>query len=394
MASPVVRVCPETLLSLELSRGGWGQFKMPIDLKDIVFSTAQAEGAMLNGTFVVKQNSEAEDGHPDGEKGKIVGSMGPLDDPVLNCKYGYFVLWDGSPGVPVFTMETKLKKTIEPLDHAMINSKGNVKFRGLTQQESNQLLPDKGLMLLVYRGSIAHGMYVPQENPDSIDDKDVMGVYVAPYQHYVGFPGKDSFEHIWKEWDVVCYELRKLIGLLLKGNPNVLSLLWVDDRHVIYENNMGKLLRANKQIFVSKKVYHSFNGYAHAQFKKMTHFKFEGYMGKKRKELVEKFGYDTKNASHLIRLLRMGIEFLTEGTLYVERADAEQLMAIKKGEWTLEKVKDEAERLFKLAEEAYVRSSLPPEPDRDAAEELLARLVCNFHGWDTTTILLTKRLIF
>jgi predicted nucleotidyltransferase len=250
-------------------------------------------------------------------------------------------------------------------------------------------------MLLAYRGSIAHGMYVPQEDPDSIDDKDVMGAYIAPYQHYVGFPsGKDSMENIYKEWDVVCYELRKLIQLLLKGNPNVLSLLWVDDRHVIYENNAGKLLRANKKIFVSKNVYHSFNGYAYSQFKRMTHFKFEGYMGDKRKKLVEKFGYDTKNAAHLIRLLRMGIEFLTEGTLHVHRADAENLLAIKRGEWDLDKVKNEAERLFTLAEEAYVRSSLPAQPDRDAAEELLARLVCNYHGWDTTTILLTKRLIF
>jgi len=42
-------------------------------------------------------------------------------------------------------------------------------------------------------------------------------------------------------------------------------------------------------------------------------------MGKKRRELVMRVGYDSKNAAHLIRLLRMGIEFLTEGTMYVER---------------------------------------------------------------------------
>lgn len=117
-------------------------------------------------------------------------------------------------------------------------------------------------------------------------------------------------------------------------------------------------------------------------------------MGDKRKELVKEFGYDTKNAAHLIRLLRMGIEFLTEGMLYVERADAEQLLAIKKGEWSLDKVKKEADHLFKLAEEAYVRSSLPAESDMKAAEELLSRIICNYHGWDTTAILLTKKLIW
>lgn len=279
-------------------------------------------------------------------------------------------------------------------NNVLIDKKGSIKFHGLTQQESNQLLPDKGLILLGYRGSIAHGMYIPQDNPDSIDDKDVMGVFIAPYTHYVGFQKKEHSSHIYKEWDVVCYEIRKMISLLLKGNPNVLSLLWLPDKHIIFENNSGRLLRENKHLFVSKAVYYSFNGYAYSQFKKMTKFKLQGYMGEKRKELVGKFCYDTKNASHLIRLLRMGIEFLVEGQLHVERADAEQLLAIKKGEWELEKVKEEAERLFKLAEEAYVRSSLPAEPDKEGAEELLTRLVCNYHGWDTTGILRTKKLIW
>ena len=75
-----------------------------------VFSREEAQGAMPNGTLVEKQNTEAGDGHPDGERGEIVGSMGPLDDPVLGCRYGYFVMWDGTPGIPVFVMETKVKK--------------------------------------------------------------------------------------------------------------------------------------------------------------------------------------------------------------------------------------------------------------------------------------------
>ena len=101
----------------------------------------------------------------------------------------------------------------------------------------------------------------------------------------------------------------------------------------------------------------------------------QGYMGAKRKALVDKFGYDTKNASHLIRLLRMGIEFLTDGVLYVERHDARQLLEIKRGEWTLEQVKTEADRLFKLADEAYIKSSLPKEVDRDAINDLCIDVV-------------------
>jgi hypothetical protein len=105
-----------------------------------------------------------------------------------------------------------------------------------------------------------------------------------------------------------------------------------------------------------------------------------GYMGQKRRELVRRVGYDAKNAAHLIRLLRMGIEFLTEGTMHVERADAPELFDIKRGTWSLEKVKAEAERLFQLSQEAYVRSTLPAEPDTARAELLCVEMISEYHG--------------
>jgi hypothetical protein len=92
-------------------------------------------------------------------------------------------------------------------------------------------------------------------------------------------------------------------------------------------------------------------------------------------------GYDAKNAAHLIRLLRMGIEFLIEGELHVSRADAPQLLSIKRGEWTLEQVKAEAERLFRLADEAYVRSTMAPKPDRDGAEKLCIEIIKAYHSF-------------
>jgi len=38
-------------------------------------------------------------------------------------------------------------------------------------------------------------------------------------------------------------------------------------------------------------------------------------------------------------------------------------------------VKAEAERLFQLSQEAYVRSSLPAEPDRERAERLCVEMI-------------------
>lgn len=314
-----------------------------------------------------------------------------------------------------------------------------IELKGLSPDQVEQLLPE-GLISLGWRGSVAHGMYVPKSDPDSIDDKDVIGVYVGPLEHYLGFGRQDVYEQWAGEWDCVFYELRKFIGLLLNCNPNVLSFLWLKPNGIIYESVLGARLREHRDLFVTKKAYHSFSGYAHAQFKKMVSFNQEaqalmqqlenqlvsfginpdscdegnslrnlegqpfvgantemmevvkryrgerrrfysgGYMGKKRRELVRRVGYDAKNAAHLIRLLRMGIEFLTEGTMHVERADAPELLDIKRGEWPLERVKAESERLFQLAQEAYVRSTLPAEPDRARAERLCVEMISQYHG--------------
>lgn len=237
-------------------------------------------------------------------------------------------------------------------------------MKNLNDAERKELIPDD-LIFLGYRGSIAHGMYVPNTDPNSIDDKDVIGVYIADESHYLGtIKQKETREKWYKEWDCVYYELIKFINLLEKGNPNVLSTLWLNDIYVIKSTPEWNCLVSNRNLFASKNVYHSFTGYAHGQFHRMTHMAYEGYMGEKRKALVDKYGYDCKNAAHLIRLLRMGIEFLTEGELYVERKnDATQLLEIKRGEWSLEQVKKEAERLFSLCELAYVNSPLPAKPN-------------------------------
>lgn len=254
---------------------------------------------------------------------------------------------------------------------------GEQHYRTLYKQHPELKAPP--IILSGYVGSISHGTYVPNSNPSSIDDKDVMCISIPGIDYYYGLKGYGSRgTKIIKqdEWDIVIYELKKMISLLLKGNPNVLCMLWLDPTDYIEVTPIGQKLLNAREIFVSRQVYHSFIGYAHSQAHRMTHMAFEGYMGEKRKNLVKQHGYDTKNASHLIRLLRMGIEFLTEGELYVKRRnDATQLIEIKRGEWTLEQVKAEADRLFALAEEAYIRSPLPAKPDEKEANALCIEML-------------------
>ncbi|MBI5554254.1 MAG: nucleotidyltransferase domain-containing protein [Elusimicrobia bacterium] len=232
---------------------------------------------------------------------------------------------------------------------------------------------DTWSIITAYRGSIAHGLYVASAAENSIDDKDIISICIPPISYYFGlkeYGSRGTKEIKYAEWDIVVYEFKKCINLLKQGNPNILSLLWLDEKSYIKISQAGERLINARNLFVGKHVYQSFIGYAQSQFHKMTHLGFQGYLGVKRKTLVQKYGYDTKNACHLIRLLTMGIEFLKEGRLYVKRSDVKYLWSIKRGEWTLEEVKKESEKLFKEAEKAYKKSKLPEHPDYNKIETL------------------------
>lgn len=285
-------------------------------------------------------------------------------------------------------------------------------------------------LVLGYVGSQSHGTYVAPEDPDAIDDVDMMGVLLPPRRYLLGL---EKFEH-WTlqkdELDVVAYSLHKFVGLLLKGNPNVLGLLWLRDSEYLQRSDSFLELQAHRRLFAAKSVYASFAGYASGQLHRMTAYSQEiedeiqrlggeleaagwltseimdgrslpmpkgmdpkianekaarlkslrakyhtAYMGEKRKGLVRRHGYDTKNASHLIRLLLMCNEFLRTGEMQVYREhDAELLRAIKRGEWTLDAVKVRAEELFAEAKVARDASPLPDEPDRKSVNELLVNI--------------------
>ena len=292
-------------------------------------------------------------------------------------------------------------------------------------------------ILVGYRGSIAHGMFVPSTDPKSVDDVDLMGITVPGVEYYFGLQswGSRGTKEIWEEpYDVVYYEIRKMFGLLLQGNPNVLSFVWMRPGDYLVMDPLGRRIVEGRGVFTGKHVYHAFAGYAAAQLAKMTsrkpaevreylgvtyalkqrgmhptdqnlpedlgdytdcsdwgtdklwarlkHYQKKGenlgYLGDKRKKLVLAHGYDTKNAAHCIRLLKMCCEFLWNGEMYVNReavGDAWELLEIKRGEWPLEKVKTYAEEYFHKAKEAYAASTLPEEPDRAGAERLLVEIV-------------------
>ncbi|HXJ29519.1 MAG TPA: nucleotidyltransferase domain-containing protein [Gemmatimonadales bacterium] len=286
------------------------------------------------------------------------------------------------------------------------------------------------LIVLALMGSHSHGTYLPPEESDAVDDVDLMGFVVPPLPYHIGLPRWEHWRLQVDELDVVIYSLDKAVRLLLKSNPNIVGMLWLRDSEYVHRHESFDLLHGRRGIFSSQAAADSFAGYAYDQlkrmeafdlermaeyetvtqeirargplpevleadkaklehiarnwgvaletlhrFRKLHHEHFSGYMGEKRKAMVRKYQYDVKNAAHLIRLLRMGIEFLETGQLQVFRTtDADELKRIKRGGWSLDQVKAQAERLFGGIEEARARSALPSQPDEAAANELLMEL--------------------
>lgn len=239
-------------------------------------------------------------------------------------------------------------------------------------------------ILTTYRGSIAHGMWRPNTDVNSYDDVDLQAVVIPSEPYYVGLKefgskGTKIIQH--GPWDINYYEARKAVRLMAKGNANLLAMLWVEPAHILSSTSAGALLLQNRDLFLTKAIYRPLDGYAHGQMEDMKKKEFFGYMGDRRKKLVDQFGYDPKAAAHLIRLLRMGVTVFEEGYFEVYRhRDAEELMAIKRGVWTHERVLDEAAHWFERMKIACVNSSLPEEPDWEKVSALCEKMVLS--TWD------------
>lgn len=224
-------------------------------------------------------------------------------------------------------------------------------------------------IMMCMAGSQVHGT----DNEDS--DEDYFGVVVPPTSRLLGLTQFDRWRYPEdSDLDASVFSLRKYVGLLLKNNPTMLETLWLreEDYCPSATTHSFRRLVEKRDAFSSLRAYHAFSGYAYNQLIRMERGVTSGRMGEKRKKNVRKFGYDTKNASHLLRLYRMGIEFVETGQLNVYRThDRKELLNIKNGEWDLEDVKLEAEELHDRMKAAKETSPLPEEPDVTVVGNLL-----------------------
>lgn len=109
----------------------------------------------------------------------------------------------------------------------------------------------------------------------------------------------------------------------------------------------------------------------------------------KRSQDIQQYGYDTKWAYHIVRLLLQCEQILVEHDLDIER-NSEILKSIRRGEWTLEQIDEWFNNKEKSLETLYANSTLQDKPDEESLKRLLLQSLEMHYGTLTSTVVLTN----
>lgn len=245
---------------------------------------------------------------------------------------------------------------------------------------SPKLIAEPATILRGLVGSSVHGLVL-----SGTDDRDEMGVCLEPRRYVIGFgkfeqwvyrsaaerEGHAGARSRAGDLDLTVYSLRKWARLALQGNPTVLLLLFLPESAIVVRTDVGAQLQKLAPAFASRHAGKRFIGYLEAQRQRLI-----GERGQRdinRTELVEKFGYDTKYAMHMLRLGYQGVEFLETGrlSLPVREPIRSHLMDVRQGRSNLTEVLSECTQLEVRLGELLDSSPLPLEPDIKAVESFV-----------------------
>jgi hypothetical protein len=158
------------------------------------------------------------------------------------------------------------------------------------------------------------------------------------------------------------------LHLALKGNPTMLLALFAPLEFARTYDTRGLQLQALAPKIVSKQVYEPFRGYMLQQHERLLGLR--GQRNVTRPELVDRYGYDTKYAGHIVRLGLQGQELLTTGrlTLPMRSEERELVLDVRTGRYSLVEVSALIADVERRIAEAMRLSTLPEQPDRAYVE--------------------------
>ena len=248
-------------------------------------------------------------------------------------------------------------------------------------------LPDN-MHYEVQMGSVAYGV------AGESSDVDVYGFCIPPkeliFPHLAGeIPGfgrqlkrfeqyqEHHLEHNGMEYDFSVYSIVKFFHLAMENNPNMVDALFVPQRCVLFCSPVAQQVRDARQLFLHKGAYHKLRGYAYAQLHKIG--SKANASNPKRQESIDLYGYDVKFAYHVVRLVLQCEQILVEHDLDLER-NRELLKAIRRGEWTEQRLRDWFSEKERHLENLYASSTLRHSPDEDALKDLLLDCLEQHYG--------------
>lgn len=235
---------------------------------------------------------------------------------------------------------------------------------------------------LIYKIRIGSNLYGTMT---TISDDDFGGIFIPDKAYLLGIRTCEQVELSDKvnqkirnqkgDIDYTIYSLPKFIKLAMNNNPNIIEFLYASKHCILCGTEYSTILRDNHHLFLSKKAYHTFKGYAYAQRQKLL-LKKKNMTG--RNELIEKYGYDVKFASHLIRLLLECHQLLVEKRLTFPLSQNNLVRDIKLGKYDLDWVLDKAEEIEKLIDLAYTTSDLQYTANFEEIDKLQIMLLEKF----------------
>ncbi len=233
-------------------------------------------------------------------------------------------------------------------------------------------------------GSRLYGLNTPNSDTDYgsvfLESKEqIYGIDVARPLPQIVTEERDDNRH----W------LRSFASLCKRGNPNAMEWLWAPVEAVLHVDPLfKKWILNNAYSFLGlESLTASHFGFATSQIGKMRPANFaednisarmrskSGKVGAERREIVKKYGYDTKYASHAARLMLQLQMLVTTGqVVYPFTGDAyRQVMAIKTGEVAnsdIDKILDDIKASCDAAVKTNI-ANIPPHPNADKINEAL-----------------------
>lgn len=228
-------------------------------------------------------------------------------------------------------------------------------------------------------GSTVHGLAL-----EDTDDRDEMGICIEPLKEAMGIgspfeqvvyrtaterTGQHDAKSEVGDLDLTIYSIRKWMRLALSGNPTILTLLFSPHDSLTVVEARGTQLRELAPHIISRKAGKAFLGYMQAQRQRLM-----GERGQKRinrPDLIEKYGFDTKYAGHVLRLGFQGIELMETGkfTLPMVGDDREYVLSVRKGLIDLQDVTTRTGELEARLKDLLDSSPLPEVPNVEEVEK-------------------------